>query len=35
MIKDVNGTFGYHSILRKVRQVLLPWVYGLTKNDLL
>ena len=35
MIKVVNGRFGYYSILPKIRHILLHWVYGLTKNDLL
>ena len=35
MIKEVNGRFGYYSILPKIRHILLHWVYGLTKNDLL
>ena len=35
MIKDVNGRFDDYSILPKIRQILLHWVYELLESDLL
>ena len=35
MIKDVNGRFDDYSLLPKIRQILLHWVYELLESDLL
>ena len=35
MIKDVGGRFDDYSILPKIRQILLYWVYELTESYLL
>ena len=35
MVKDVYGRFDNHSILPKIRQILLRWGYELVESDLL
>ena len=35
MIKDANSKFDDYSISPKIRQILLHWVYELTKKDFL
>ena len=35
MIKDAKSRFNDHSILPKIRQILLHWGYELTESDLL
>ena len=35
MIKDVDDRFDDHSILPKIRHILLNWDYKLVENDLL
>ena len=32
MIKDAGSKYGDYSISSKIRQVLLPWAFKLTKN---
>ena len=32
MIKDTGSKFGDYSISSKIRQVLLPWAFKLTKK---
>ena len=33
MIKDSGGAFDDYSILPKIRQIVLRWVYELTEKD--